>query len=133
MRYPTAISRTLGFRLIVIGEAEAVLAVDARVDRVGNQQGTVHGGFLTELADAAIGTACSTLMGPGESFTSIGLAATFLRPSWDGGLTATARATHVGRTVSHWSCVITRDTDGKDVMTATSTVMTLRGEQAAGR
>lgn len=40
----------------------------------------IHGGLLCELADAAIGTAHSTLMGEGETFTSIDLKATFLRP-----------------------------------------------------
>ncbi|MGW0964265.1 hypothetical protein ACWD4K_35940, partial [Streptomyces gelaticus] len=34
------------------------------------QQGTVHGGFLVELADTAIRRAYSTLMGTGESFTA---------------------------------------------------------------
>ena len=40
-------------------------------ERFGNQQGTIHGGFLTELADAAIGTAWSRF-GPGNiDFTRI--------------------------------------------------------------
>lgn len=133
MRYPTAIAETLGFRLVRIGEATATIHVDVTTERFGNQQGTIHGGFLTELADATIGTACSTLMHPGETFTSINLAATFLRPIWNGELIAEASATHVGGTLSHWTCLIRRASDLKPVVTATSTTMTLRGAHASGR
>jgi hypothetical protein len=37
-----------------------------------------------------------------------------------------------GNTVSHYTCEIFRD-DGKLVAMATSSIMTLRGEKAAGR
>jgi len=133
LRYPTAISRLLGFRITAVGAGTA--SVEVGVDAAGmhgNQQGTVHGGFITELADAAIGTAHSTLMAPGESFTSIDLRATFLRPVWSGTLTAHARPSHSGRTITHYVCDVVRE-DGKAVATVTSTVMTLRGERATGR
>lgn len=132
MRYPTAISELLGFRITEIGEAMSVLELDADAKRHGNQQGTVHGGLLCELADAAIGTAHSTLMQPEESFTSIDLKATFLRPVWQGCLQARAHCTHRGRTISHYQCDIVRD-DGKIAATIHSAVMTLRGDQASGR
>lgn len=132
MRYPTAISELLGFRITEIGEAMAVLEMDADAELHGNQQGTVHGGLLCELADAAIGTAHSTLMQEDESFTSIDLKATFLRPVWRSRLRADARCTHRGRTISHYVCEITRD-DGKIAATVHSSVMTLRGEKATGR
>ena len=133
MRYPTAISQLLGFRITAVGAGTA--AVEVGVDAAGvhgNPPGTVHGGFITELADAAIGTAHSTLMAPGESFTSIDLRATFLRPVWSGTLTAHARPSHSGRTITHYACEVVRE-DGKTVATVTSTVMTLRGDRATGR
>ena len=114
MRYPTAISQMLGFRIVAVGEAMAVVEFDADAQRHGNQQGTVHGGMLCELADAAIGTAHSTLMEPGQSFTSIDLKAAFLRPVWRSRLCARAWAEHRGRTISHYRCEIERD-DGKTV------------------
>lgn len=132
MRYPTAISELLGFRIVGIGEAMAVLELDADATRHGNQQGTVHGGLLCELADAAIGTAHSTLMARGESFTSIDLKATFLRPVWQSRLLAHAEAVHRGRTISHYQCNIQRE-DGKTVATVQSAVMTLRDAHAQGR
>ena len=132
MRYPTAISQLLGFRIEAIGEAMAVIELAADATLHGNQQGTVHGGLLCELADAAIGTAHSTLMQEGESFTSIDLKATFLRPVWQSRLLAHAWATHRGRTISHYRCEIQRE-DGKLVATIESAVMTLRGKDAQGR
>ncbi|WP_199136896.1 PaaI family thioesterase [Delftia sp. ASV31] len=132
MRYPTAISQMLGFRIVAVGEAMAVVEFDADAQRHGNQQGTVHGGMLCELADAAIGTAHSTLMEPGQSFTSIDLKAAFLRPVWRSRLCARAWAEHRGRTISHYRCEIERD-DGKTVASIASAVMTLHGEHAQGR
>ena len=132
MQYPTPISSLLGFNIVEVGEATAVIELLADASRHGNQQGTVHGGLLCELADAAIGTAHSTLMQQGESFTSIDLKAVFLRPVWQARLRAHARATHQGRSISHYQCDILRE-DNKVVATITSTVMTLRGTQAQGR
>ena len=132
MHYPAAISQMLGFRIVAVGEAMAVVEFDADAQRHGNQQGTVHGGMLCELADAAIGTAHSTLMEPGQSFTSIDLKAAFLRPVWRSRLCARAWAEHRGRTISHYRCEIERD-DGKTVASIASAVMTLRGEHAQGR
>ena len=132
MRYPTAISQLLGFRIVAIDEASATVELEADAMRHGNQQGTVHGGLLCELADAAIGTAHSTLMQEGESFTSIDLTATFLRPVWQSRLRARAWAVHRGRTISHYKCDIQRE-DGKLVAIIASAVMTLGGEHARGR
>lgn len=132
LRYPTAISALLGFRIVAVDEAQAVLELEADSARHGNQQGTVHGGLLCELADAAIGTAHSTLMQAGESFTSIDLKATFLRPVWRERLRAHAQAVHRGRTLTHYQCEILRG-DGKAVASVTSAVMTLRGGSAEGR
>jgi uncharacterized protein (TIGR00369 family) len=132
MKYPTAISRLLGIRIAQVDEAFAVVEIDASSERHGNQQGTVHGGLICELADAAIGTAHSTLMEQGESFASIELKVSFMRPVFQSTLRATARAINRGRTITHYQCDITRD-DGKLAAVVTSSIMTLRGEQAEGR
>jgi len=132
MQYPTAISKLLGFRITAIDKGRASLEMDADAARHGNQQGTVHGGLLSELADATIGTAHSTAIEAGETFTSIDLRISFFRPVWKSVLTATARPIQHGRTVTHYQCEIVRD-DGKLVALAAGTVMTLRGTAATGR
>lgn len=60
--YPTAISKTLGFQITNVASGEAKVSINADADIHGNQQGTIHGGLLCELADTAIGTTRSTLM-----------------------------------------------------------------------
>lgn len=132
MRYPTRISQTLGIRVVEVGTGTAAVEIDADSDIHGNQQGTVHGGLLCELADAAIGTAHSTLIAEGESFASIDLKINFFRPVWKSTLRAVAKPIQSGRTITHYMCEIFRD-DGKVAAMVTSTIMTLRGEQAAGR
>lgn len=132
MRYPTAISRTLAMRVVEIGQGTATVEIDADIEIHGNQQGTVHGGLICELADAAIGTAHSTRMAEGETFASIDMKVNFIRPVWKSVLRAVAKPIQSGNTVSHYECEIFRD-DGKLAAMAMSAVMTLRGEKAAGR
>lgn len=132
MRYPTPISRTLGIRIVDVGPGTATVEIDADREVHGNQQGTVHGGLICELADAAIGTAHSTVTAEGESFTSVELKISFFRPVWRSRLRAAARPIHSGKTITHYLCEIVRD-DGKVAATVMSTVMTLRGEKATGR
>lgn len=132
LQYPTAISNTLGFRITEVDVGYAKVELDANAEIHGNQQGTVHGGMLCELADAAIGTAHSTAILEGETFTSIDLKISFFRPVWESVLMATAKQIQHGKTLTHYQCEITRD-DGKVVALAMSIVMTLRGNAANGR
>lgn len=132
MKYPTAISTLLGFRIVAIDKAYARLEMDANAEIHGNQQGTVHGGLLSELADAAMGTAHSTFIEEGDSFTSIDLHINFFRPVWQSTLTATAKAIKQGRTISHYQCEIT-DEVNKLIALASGSLMTLRGPVARGR
>lgn len=130
--YPTAISQTLGIRIVEVDTGTATVEIDADPALHGNQQGTIHGGLFCELADAAIGTAHSTIVQEGESFASIDLKINFFRPVWASRLRASARPVQSGRTVTHYVCDIVRE-DGKLAATVISTMMTLRGDQARGR
>src|SRR5438034_4934771 len=79
-----------------------------------------------------IGTAHAMSLGEGESFTSLDLQINFFRPVWNGRIRAVAKPVNVGRKTSRYVCDILRD-DDKLVAQVTSTVMTLRGDQASGR
>jgi len=131
-RYPTAISRTLGIRVVDVGHGTATVAMDADPEIHGNQQGTVHGGILAELADAAIGTAHSTIVHEGDSFTGVDLRINFFRPVWKTVLHAAASPVHGGKTMTHYQVDITND-QGKLVARAQAAIMTLKGEKAHGR
>ena len=132
MRYPTAISQTLNMRIIAVGLGEATVEIDADPTKHGNQQGTVHGGLICELADAAIGTAHSTLMKESDSFATVEFKINFFRPVWKEVLRAVAKPLHSGKTLTCYQCDILR-ADGKTVATVSSTVINLRGEKAKGR
>jgi|SRR6266446_1768512 len=130
--YPPAIAKTLGFKLIEIGPGTATTEMVADTQKHANPMGTVHGGVLCDIADAAIGTAHATTLNEDESFTSIDLQINFFRPVWNGRIRAVAKAVNVGRQISRYVCDILRD-DDKLVAQVSSTVMTLRGGQASGR
>ena len=49
--------------------------------------GTLHGGILCDLADAAMGCATLSLLEEGETFTTVELKINFLKPVWAGRLT----------------------------------------------
>jgi uncharacterized protein (TIGR00369 family) len=132
MSYPPPIAKTIGFELVDLGQASATLTMRTDPAIHGNPMGTVHGGVLCDIADAAIGTAHATTLGENESFTSIDLRINFFRPLWKDEIRATAKAVQLGKTVSFYSCDITRS-DGKLVAVVTGSVMTLRGEHAMGR
>ena len=130
--YPPAIAKTLGFRLIEVGPGMATMEIVVDTDKHANPMGTIHGGVLCDIADAAIGTAHATSLEEGESFTSLDLQINFFRPVWNGRIRAVAKPVNIGRQVGRYVCDILRD-DGKLVAQVTSTVMTLRGDQASGR
>lgn len=132
MLYPTPISRTLKMRIDEVGLGTATVSIDTKMELHANQQGTTHGGLISELADASIGTAHSTFINEGQSFTSIELKINFYRPVFEDTLIAKARPLQKGRNVSHYICEITNK-EGKMVAIATSTVMTLYGDSATGR
>jgi uncharacterized protein (TIGR00369 family) len=97
-----------------------------------NPMGTLHGGILCDLADAAMGVAFASTLSAGESFTTLELKINFLRPVWDAVLTAEARVVSRGRTVGMAECTIT-DEKNRFIAKATSTCMVLAGEAAKNR
>jgi uncharacterized protein (TIGR00369 family) len=68
----------------------------------------------------------------GESFTTLELKINFLRPFWTGTLLAHGRVVQRGKTVGMTECDVV-DEHGRLIAKATSTVMALRGDAAAGR
>jgi len=130
--YPPAIAKTIGFRLIEVGPGTATMELKGDTEIHANPMGTIHGGVLCDIADAAIGTAHATSLKEDESFTSIDLQINFFRPVWNGRIRAVAKPVNVGRQISRYVCDILRD-DDKLVAQVSSTVMTLRGDQASGR
>jgi uncharacterized protein (TIGR00369 family) len=128
---PPPIAGLIGFELVSVdvGRAEFVLEAGPRH---ANPMGTLHGGVLCDVADAAMGIAYASTLEEGESFTTLELKINFLKPIWSARLTAIGRVVKRGRTVGMAECDITEQ-DGNLVARASSTCMTLQGEKAAGR
>ena len=121
----------VGFSIEPLGDGRALGWLDAG-PRHANPMGTVHGGVLCDLADAAMGMAYASSLDEGETFTTLELKINFLKPVWTGRLIATGRLVKGGRTVGLTECDVVDDKD-RLVARASSTCMTLRGEAAEGR
>lgn len=128
---PPPIAQLIGFDLVSVKPGEAVVELQA-TESHANPMGTLHGGVLCDIADAAMGIAYSSNLAQDESFTTLELKINFLKPIWKARLLATGRVVKQGRAVGLVECDII-DEQGSLVAHATSTCMTLRGKQAAGR
>lgn len=102
-RPPPPIATLIGFTLTAVSPGEAVIALAASRQHA-NPMGALHGGVLCDIADAAMGIAYASTLAEGETFATMGFV----------------------------ECDITDDQDSL-VARASSTCMTLHGEQAHGR
>ena len=128
---PPAVATLIGFDLAAIEPGRAVIELEA-TERHANPMGTLHGGILADIADAAMGMAYASRLEEGETFTTLELKINFMKPVRTGKLRAEGRVLSGGRTVGLVTCDV-RDANDRLVAHATSTCMTLRGDAAAGR
>ena len=128
---PPPVGDLIVMRLLEVTAGRAVFEMDAS-RRHANPMGTLHGGILCDLADAAMGVAWASELVEGETFTTLELKINFLKPIWEATLRAEATVMRRGRVVGLVECDV-RDGGGSLVAHATSTCMTLRGEKAEGR
>ncbi len=128
---PPPIATALGLTLVraADGTAEFEYVADGRH---ANPMGTLHGGILCDLADAAMGIALASTLSEGESFTTLDLQIHFLRPVWQAKLTAKGRIVSRGRTVAMTACDVL-DEKQRHIAAVTATQMILAGEMATGR
>jgi uncharacterized protein (TIGR00369 family) len=125
------IAELIGFEVVEIGAGRAIGTLQAG-PRHANPMGTLHGGVLCDIADAAMGMAFASTLAPDESFTTIALSINFFRPVWQARLRAEARVINRGKSVGYLECDVT-DQDGKHIARANSTCFVLRGESAKTR
>ena len=125
------IARLIGFEAHEISDGRAVVTLLAGPQHA-NPMGTLHGGVLCDIADAAMGMAFASTLAPGESFTTIELKINFFRPVWEARLRAEGKVVRRGSTVGYIECEIT-DEAGRLVAKSSSTCMVLRGDYAKGR
>src|SRR5512132_2879111 len=125
------IAELIGFDIEEINDGHAVGSLQAGPQHA-NPMGTLHGGVLCDIADAAMGMAFASTLAPDESFTTIALSINFFLPVWQTRLRAEARVINRGKRVGYLECEVT-DEDGKRVAKANSTCFVLRGEHTKER
>jgi len=125
------IARLLGFDPEFVQNGEAVITLQAGPQHA-NPMGTLHGGVLCDIADAAMGIAFASTLDKGESFTTIELKMNFFRPVWNARLRAAGKVVRRGREMGYVECEIT-DEEGRLVAKAASTCLVLRGDRASNR
>lgn len=129
MRFPLA--DYLGITFGPAADGKVTAAFHAQPQHA-NPMGTVHGGVLCDIADAAMGVAFASTLGPDESFTTLELKINFIRPMWTGLLTAEAEVISRGRTVRLVACKVF-DERRRLMASASSTCLILAGEAAKNR
>lgn len=117
------LARLLGFEQAETAPGTGVVTFQAE-PRHNNTLGTLHGGVLCDIADAAMGHAFRASLAPGESFTTVELKINFLRPVRLDRLRASARMLKQGRTLGYLECDITNQR-GELVARASCTCMRL--------
>src|ERR1700719_3463500 len=117
------VARLIGFEAEEIADGRAVVTLAAGPQHA-NPMGTLHGGVLCDIADAAMGMAFASTLAPEESFTTVELKVNFFRPIWKAQLRAEGTVVQRGRTVGYVECTIC-DEENRLVAKAASTCMVL--------
>jgi uncharacterized protein (TIGR00369 family) len=125
------VARLIGFEAKNIADGRATVVLAAGPQHA-NPMGTLHGGILCDIADAAMGIAFASTLTPEESFTTVELKINFFRPVWQAELKAEGTVVQRGHTIGYVECNIT-DEENRLVARAASTCMVLRGQKASGR
>jgi uncharacterized protein (TIGR00369 family) len=128
---PPPIALLIGFTMTDVALGHSAFEMHAE-RRHANPMGTLHGGVVADLSDAAMGTAMATTLEDEESFTTLDLNVKFFKPVWDAKLRATATVVKRTRTLGLIECDVEDDT-GSLIARVNSTCMVLRGDDAKGR
>ena len=125
------VARLIGFEATDVSDGRATVILSTGPQHA-NPMGTLHGGILCDIADAAMGIAFATTLSPDESFTTVELKINFFRPVWKAELKAVATLLLRGRSIGYVECDVT-DEQNRLIAKSSSTCMVLQGEKALGR
>jgi uncharacterized protein (TIGR00369 family) len=123
---------SFGLKPVLFEKGLVAFSMDTDPVRHGNLMGTLHGGVLATLADSAMGFAFASTLEADETFATLEMKISFLRPVWRSTLTATGTVLQRGKTTGLVECKVTDERD-RLIAHATSTCLVLRGAQAEGR
>jgi uncharacterized protein (TIGR00369 family) len=122
---PPPVTKLVGFRMTEAREGFVAMEMEVE-ERHTSPPGSVHGGILCDIADAAMGCAYGTLLDEEDPWTRVELKINYRRPALRGArLRAEGRVVNAGRTLALTECDVLNG-EGKLVARASSTLMVLR-------
>src|SRR5271156_1860538 len=113
------VARLIGFEAKESADGRAVVTLAAGPQHA-NPMGTLHGGILCDIADAAMGIAFASTLAPDESFTTVELKINFFRPVWQAQRKAEGPGVRRGHPIGYVECTIT-DEENRLIAKAAST------------
>ncbi|MFJ7744794.1 PaaI family thioesterase [Peribacillus sp. NPDC097295] len=124
-------AQVLDFHVTEVEEGRVVVEMEA-TDRLHNPMGTLHGGILCDIADAAMGYAFATTLADDELFSTVEIKLNFLKPIFKTRLRAEGTLIKKGGSVGLLECHI-YDEKQSLVGHSTSTCMVLKGNASKKR
>lgn len=109
-RIPPPVAETMGFVLTALDKGRAVLEMDVD-ERHHNPMGTVHGGIVADLVDAAMGMAHLSVLQPGMTHTTVEFKINFMRALYRDRIRAIATVKRTGRKVGVTTCDVLDSAD----------------------
>ncbi len=124
-RPPSPATKTLGIKIVKLSKGRALLEMNVD-QKMHNLSGTMHGGIMGDIADAAMGIALATMLKPEEDFTTIELKMSFLRPHVKGLLRAVGTLAKRGRRITFTEATLTNQ-GGEVVAKSSGTCLMMKG------
>lgn len=115
----------MGARLERVGPGLAAIVLPYRED-LTQQDGYIHAGIITAIADSACGYAAYTLMPTGSGVLSVEFKVNLLRPAAGEEFVAEAKVLKAGRTLTVTSCDVYSTVGGEARMVATMLATMIR-------
>ena len=103
---PSPATEALGITIFRLGKGRSIMEMNVD-NHLHNLSGTMHGGIMGDIADAAMGVALATTLSPDEDFTTIEFKMSFLRPHVKGVLRAEGFLAKKGRRIAFTEAVLT--------------------------
>ena len=117
-------SRTLGFRMLKVSQAERTVEVefDARAELLANPMKQVQGGYLCAMLDECMSVACMVASGMTSVAPTVEMKTSFYRPAMPGLLRGVGRVARWGKSIAFTEGELF-DAQGRIVAKATGTAM----------
>ncbi len=128
---PPPVAKLVGFTIMQIELGSSVFEMDAGPQHA-NPMGTLHGGIICDVCDAAMGTAMASTLEDNETFTTLDMTANYFKPIWKARLRASAHVVKRTQSLGFIECEV-HDEKESLVAKVFSTCMVLRGQEAQGR